>query len=161
MFATIVLSRNDQWVKRKYGRRLPKGWVVFYTPEKGDDECIDIEFDDKTLRFDGATSATFNLFDTYDYIKEFYDKLKLDQVSYKLTVTTGDKKWKLYEQSRDLVLPPSWQCNYAGSNGSLAQTTTKYTGAKEDQKEALSAIKEYYDSFEGDLTYELKKNKSV
>ena len=146
---SIVLRGSDDWVVKKYGRRLPKGWRVIYYPDE--------EIEDQIyIKFDADRGAIFNLFATYDEIKSYYDKLDEPIVSYHLHLKTDDSKdWMRYEQSRDIKLPPTWRCRNIASGG--YKVTSECHGPKSDRKAALAAIKEYYDGYGGGVEYKLEK----
>lgn len=160
IFPTIVLGRSDQWVVRKYGRRLPKGWTVHYTPEREDDDCINIDFGD-------GNSGKFHLFDSYEKIKGYYEGLSEPQMSYKLRVEVkgargNNKRWDMYKNSRDLVLPFSWKCDGGLNMSGSGVATYKYelSGAEKDRNAAIAAVEKYCDVSlreGGNMTYVLKR----
>ena len=149
---SIVLRRSDEWVVKKYGRRLPKGWTVTYWVHEIDIGQIYIEFDD-------GRGENFDLFATYEEIKSYYDKLDEPRVRYSLYLNADDyKNWGRYEQSRDIKLPSSWKCTQNGSGGGRAyKATYEFYGPKSDRKAALAAIREYYDGYGEGIEYKLEK----
>lgn len=158
--AMIVLRGSDQWVVKKYGKRLPKGWKVFYHPNGEEDDKIVIEFEN-------GKDAEFGLFGTYDDIMYYYHRIYEPIVKYKLKVSTKQyASFKRCTKSQDIKLPPSWKIKRGGSGSGRDDWHWNYTvyGPQSDRKEAVEAINEFYsgacDAVE-DTEYTLKKEKTT
>ena len=146
------MRRSDEWVVKKYGRRLPKGWTVTYWVHEIDIGQIYIEFGD-------GRCENFDLFATYDEIKSYYDKLDEPRARYSLHLKADNyENWNRYEKSRDIKLPLNWRCRETVSIlGRNYKVTYEVYGPKSDRKAALAAIKEYYDGYGEGVEYKLEK----
>jgi hypothetical protein len=139
---TMVLRPDDGWVVETFGKAFPESYEVTYS---GMDEGIYIK--------DGKYSGEFHEGIPYDEIITYFADQREVHASflawYEVTGKDNVKKLREHKESAKLTLPQSWVCDSGGGGGGSGKShqILYFDGPKKYRKEALSAVKEYYDGY--------------